>query len=457
MKNYYLGIDVSKGYGDFLLIDQKKKTIENSFQLDDNFTGHQQLCSILTQFFIAHEDSIVFSGLESTGGYENNWYKTLHGLQAEMNIRVTRLNPLGVHHNSKAGLKRITTDKESAMNIAEYLIDHSGKVSYEQTDYYYTLRRQWKFIRLLIKQRTQIFNQLEKVVYSSNPEILLYCRSGMPQWVLKLLRQYPTAALLSKARASCVAKIPYITHETALELIAQAKGSTASAQDQATALTVSAMVEQIENLNRQIELQEDLIARNFQTEEVKLLKSFKGIGDYTAVGLLMEIGTIERFPTAKHLASYFGLHPVFRQSGDKTWGIHMSKQGRKEARYLLYNVAFSAIQHNPLIKELYAGYLQRGKQKSVALGMIMHKILRIIYGMLKNGEPFKPEKDRLNRSRQDVQRKSQNPLADNKVRRYHLTESNAPVSARQNKKRKEKELSQNEILSFSAGSDPFSS
>ena len=38
--NYYLGIDVSKGYADFVIINDKKKTVLDNFQLDDTFDGH---------------------------------------------------------------------------------------------------------------------------------------------------------------------------------------------------------------------------------------------------------------------------------------------------------------------------------------------------------------------------------------------------------------------------------
>ena len=40
MDTYYLGIDVSKGYADFMILDRTKQPVEDSFQLDDTFSGH---------------------------------------------------------------------------------------------------------------------------------------------------------------------------------------------------------------------------------------------------------------------------------------------------------------------------------------------------------------------------------------------------------------------------------
>ena len=124
------------------------------FRLDDTFSGHNKLFDFLTQFYKAHNDAAVFAAVESTGGYENNWYQALNKFQEQFDLQVARLNPKGVNHNSKAGLNRIITDKLSARNIAEYLITHPEKVAYQQHDYYYSFRRKWKFIKSLTKEKT---------------------------------------------------------------------------------------------------------------------------------------------------------------------------------------------------------------------------------------------------------------------------------------------------------------
>lgn len=454
MINYYMGGDVSKGFTDFVIIDQNKKIIENNFRLDDTFDGHHKLFEILKTFLTKHPESIVYSAVESTGGYENNWYNSLHKFQKDLSIKVSRLNPVGVHHNSKAEMKRVTTDKISAMSIAEYLIDHSDKVSYEQADYFSSLRRQWRFTQLLIKQRTQLYNELESVVYNANPEVLVYCKDGVPQWVLKLLQQYPTAKSLSRAKLTTLAKIPYITREKAESLIANAKRSVASSTDSITAELVVSIVSQIMHHIAVINNQEKFMLANCRVPELELLQSFNGIGISSAVGLLIEIGAVERFEDVKHLASYFGLHPVYKQSGDNTWGMHMSKQGRIAPRYILYNVAFSAMTCNPLIKDLYAYYIKKGFKHRAVLGIMMHKILRIIYGMLKNNEKFNPEIDKHNREKQAKAKPK--TISEDKSRRYQSNDSNAPISGRQNKKRKELMLPQDEITSSNAGSDTLS-
>ena len=306
-----------------------------------------------------HDDAILFAGMESTGGYENNWYHALIQFQGSLNIQTARLNPLGVMHNSKAELKKNTTDKISAQNIAEYLVAHPEKVVYQQEDNLAGLRKQWGFIRMLTKQCTQFLNQLNSLLYSTYPELLSYCQDGVPNWALKLLAKYPSAANLKKARAATVAKIPYVSIEKAQELIAKAKRSVASATDLTTQQLVVATVQQILHLRKTIAGQTDLMLQECSIPEIELLKTFPGIGDASAIGLIIEIQTVKRFASAKKLASFFGVHPVYKISGDGTGGYRMSKQGRIAPRQILYMTALSAIRCNPLIREVYEKHKNR--------------------------------------------------------------------------------------------------
>jgi transposase len=434
MKSFYLGIDVSKGYADFMIIDHKKQPVIKGFQLDDTFDGHQALYSRLQRFIAEHSDSVLFAGMEATGGYENNWYNSLVAFQGSLDLQTARLNPLGVKRNSQADLKKNTTDKISAQNIAEYLVAHPEKVAYNKDDQLAGLRKQWGFIKMLTKQCTQFLNQLNFLMYTACPELLQYCQTGVPNWMLKLLVKYPGAEKLKKARFKTVAQIPYITENKAKRLINAAKRSVSSATDPAIQQLIVATAQQILHLKKTIDTQTKLMVDQCRNPDVELLTSFIGISYASAVGLMIEIQTILRFPNVKNLASFFGIHPVYKVSGDGIGGIKMSKQGRSQPRQILYMVALSAIQNNPLIKELYEYHVKQGKHNMAAMGICMHKILRIIYGMLKHNRKFDPDIDRANR-RNGIQSKKSTP-ARSTDRRLQDYDASAPVSRRQRKKRR---------------------
>jgi hypothetical protein len=133
----------------------------------------------------------------------------------------------------------------------------------------------------------------------------------------------------------------------------------------------------------------------------------------------------------------------------------MSKQGSKKMRKILFNIAFGAIGHNPLIQEVYLRKLSEGMTGMAAIGVCMHKILRIVYGMLNNKKSFDIQIDKLNTNRSAIKQAEKNQQKDAyilKNRRFQDYDKNAPISKRQTKKRKEHVLSQCEITSQSAGS-----
>lgn len=439
MKNYYLGCDVSKGYADFVILDSKKMIVENNFQLDDTFHGHNKLYLILTDFYKQNPNTSILSAVESTGGYENNWFNTFSKLGEILTLRVVRLNPLGVNHSQKANMKRAITDEISAYNIAEYLINHQSKISSNTKSYYSSLRKQWIFVKLLVKQRVQLLNQLESIVYTANTEVLTYCKHSTPNWLLQVLKQYPTAKRLARANVSSLVRIPFVSREKAETLIAKAKLSISSSNDKTTETIIKATVVQILQLAKTIALHEKLMSEGCNLPEVKLLESFNGIGTYSAVGLLLEIGAVERFASSKKLASFFGLHPTLKSSGDGRAAARMSKKGRREPRLILFNIARTSINYNPLIKEIYEKHVKRGMPKMAALGIVMHKILRIVFGMLKNNQLFDPAIDKKNQEKCESKKEV---IKISKARRYQSYDIQAPISRRQGSKRKEEKKSQ---------------
>ena len=77
-------------------------------------------------------------------------------------------------------------------------------------------------------------------------------------------------------------------------------------------------------------------------------------------------------------------------------------------------------------------------EKMATIGLCMHKILRIIYGMLKHNTAFDPEVDRKNREKMA---KGHKRVRQDKNRRYQDFDPKAPISRRQKMKRKEWEQS----------------
>jgi len=75
---------------------------------------------------------------------------------------------------------------------------------------------------------------------------------------------------------------------------------------------------------------------------VAVLTALPGIGPFTAVVILAEIGDITRFPSARKLGAWAGLTPTVRGSDVKVRHGHISKQGSPVLRWALNQAAQTA-------------------------------------------------------------------------------------------------------------------
>lgn len=124
-------------------------------------------------------------------------------------------------------------------------------------------------------------------------------------------------------------------------------------------------------------------------EAVALVTTIPGIGRATAIGLVAELGDLRRFGSARDVAAYAGLVPAHRQSGTSLRGKpRLSKTGSSRLRKLLFHPALSAIRHNPLIRPFVARLREHEKKGMVIVGAVMHKLIRLVYGVLRTGTPF---------------------------------------------------------------------
>jgi hypothetical protein len=127
------------------------------------------------------------------------------------------------------------------------------------------------------------------------------------------------------------------------------------------------------------DLQRPLFAALQNDPGVRAITSIPGIGEWSAVSLRIEIGMIERFPSAEALTAYAGLDPCYHQSGDSTRRMRISKHGRRRIRAILYMCALSAVRVNPVIAAFYDRLVDAGKPKMVALTAAMRKLLHLVY------------------------------------------------------------------------------
>ena len=126
-------------------------------------------------------------------------------------------------------------------------------------------------------------------------------------------------------------------------------------------------------------------------EQQALLQSITGIGAKTAIKLMAEIYDLAEYENARAAAADAGLTPRHYESGTSVRRkAKLSKQGKGSVRGALYWPAITAIQHNPIVRDLAERLRARGKPKKVIIGAAMRKLLHLAYGVLSNKTPFDP-------------------------------------------------------------------
>ena len=115
-----------------------------------------------------------------------------------------------------------------------------------------------------------------------------------------------------------------------------------------------------------------------------MLTQLPGIGPFTALVILAEVGDISRFASARKLASWAGLTPTVRGSDRVAHYGHISKQGSVWLRWVLCEAAQTA-KRSPE----FAGTFQRIAQrrgKKIATTAIARKLLTRAWHVLAGAE-----------------------------------------------------------------------
>ena len=157
-----------------------------------------------------------------------------------------------------------------------------------------------------------------------------------------------------------------------------------AAQRREDLLTVLSLLEsQVEKLDRAVE---QVAAGDRQAQ---LLMTQPGVGPVTALAFVVTIGDVRRFPRGKQVASYLGLIPAERSSGDKRRLGSISKQGNMFLRTMLVEAAQSACRYDEEFRREYRHRCHQ-KPKGVAKVAAARKLAVRLYWMLRNQTPYTP-------------------------------------------------------------------
>jgi transposase len=123
-------------------------------------------------------------------------------------------------------------------------------------------------------------------------------------------------------------------------------------------------------------------------ESMTYIMQLPGFGVITGMTVLAAIGEIGRFETPKKLGSYSGLTPGIEQSGTKNRGKGITKEGRRELRWALVEVAQRAVKSDPLWKRRFEE-LQHRMHRNQAIVVIARRLLELVWYVLTRRQAYR--------------------------------------------------------------------
>lgn len=162
------------------------------------------------------------------------------------------------------------------------------------------------------------------------------------------------------------------------------------------------------NQARKLETQLERLGRPYN-EHLCRLQQILGVGPIVAITVVAALSDPHRFPTAKHVASYAGLVPMTSQSGDRDHHGHITKSGNSELRSMLIEAAHHASKPKHPLHSMFARICAK-KGYKIAVTAVAHRLLRIMWAMLKNQTDFDVSKLGL----------EEGPFVTTKVTHYRL-------------------------------------
>jgi transposase len=136
-----------------------------------------------------------------------------------------------------------------------------------------------------------------------------------------------------------------------------------------------------------------LSALGQSSPDVQLLMTIPGIGLITATALVAFIGSVQRFPSGRHFASYLGLTPKEHSSGLVRRLGAISKRGDTYLRMLLIHGARSVLwsakrKDDPDPIQVWALEIQRLRGHNKAAVALANRLARITWAVWRRQQPY---------------------------------------------------------------------
>jgi transposase len=341
LKNF-VGCDTHKEKH-FISIISETGEEKESFEISNTLKGWQEAKTKTEKY------NVVAWGIENSPNYATQFCKYL----LKEGEHLKEVNPVFTGKKRMANTCRSKTDKIDSLVIAKITRDHLDRLPDIFSD---EPKEELKF---LVKQRDDLVKEYTRVKNRLH-------------------------AILTKVAPGYQEKYGKLKNVKAQKLIADDFKKSSKIH----ALVITMNVTRLQELKRQTDELKKRLDRQ-ENELLKNLRTLKGLGPINAPKLISIVGDIKRFKSESHFASYTGVSPIERSSGKHTKKIK-NKGANRQLNKVFYQLALSQIGRYGTVeaKSYYQKKLQETKSKKQAINCLMRRLVKIVYHMYRNNQPY---------------------------------------------------------------------
>ena len=393
-----VGIDIAKNVHWAGIILPNGKEIKKSFSFHNNRKGFESLVETVKNVLTMLKLKKAIVGMEPTGHY---WKSCARYLKTIDWIKVVTVNPFHVK-NAKEFDDNCQTknDKKDCMTIARLIKDARFFEPYLPEGIWAELRNLSNTRAELVRKQNAVKCRIVATIDEYFPEYTKVFKNVLSRTSEEILKECPfpediksigKEELLQHIKKTVKRGYSKKQVETIYELANESIGTEEGIEGAKFQLNM--YIEEAKLLEKQIKITEEELERQLkETGFYESLTSIQGIGIVSAATFVGEVGDINRFNSYEQIRRYAGLNLVENSSGKHKGKTTISKRGRSLLRSILYRMAFTMVNKNKELKELYK-YLTTRKEnqlkKKQAIVAVIGKILQIIYAIVTKNEEYK--------------------------------------------------------------------
>ncbi len=330
-----VGIDVHKSMCQAAVLDEDGELLDE-IRFPNDPDGIEEFAGKLTTF---HDE--VKAVVESTG----NLWIPIHDRLEEHGFDVALSNPSKTRLIAEAKVK---TDKVDARTLVSLLRADMLPTCYVPGEELRSRRELLRHRLNLVKTRTEVKNRIHG----------LLDKHGL---------RMPGATAFSK------------------DNVAWLRGLSLGFMDDAILRSDLAVLEAVDAQVTLIEEKITVLAA--EDRRARLLMTMTGVGYFTAMLVVSEVGDVGRFRGDKEFASWMGLMPSVHQSGERIRMGGVSGPGNKRLRWAMVEAAMVHVRYDTPVTRFYHGVAER-RGKRAALVAAARKLTEVCYSVLVHRRPY---------------------------------------------------------------------